>query len=77
MRLKSGMNLYHHLNSRVTYSPHFTPFSKGLLNMIYFGLSSTSNLPNTISIVEVPYSPFSCISILKDNTRDEKAYEIF
>ena len=46
--------------------------------MIYFGLSSTSNLPNIISTVEVPDSPFSCISILKDNINgDEKAYKIF
>jgi prenylcysteine oxidase/farnesylcysteine lyase len=55
----------------------YTTFVRGLLNPVYFGLSSTSSLPDLIGTLEVPDLPFSSISILKDYSRDDKAYKIF
>lgn len=55
----------------------YTTFVRGLLNPVYFGLSSTSSPPDLIGTLEVPDLPFSSISILKDYSRDDKAYKIF
>lgn len=55
----------------------YTTFVRGLLNPVYFGLSSTSSLPDLIGTVEVPELPFSSISILKEYSKDDKAYKIF
>ena len=48
-----------------------------LLSRYTFGLSSASSLPDLIGTLEVPDLSFSSISILKDYSRDDKAYKIF
>ncbi|KAH9308434.1 hypothetical protein KI387_036345, partial [Taxus chinensis] len=55
----------------------YTTFVRGRLNPLYFGQTSSSSLPELIGTVEVPDLPFSSVSVLKDYSRDDKAYKIF
>ncbi|GLJ44512.1 hypothetical protein SUGI_0934390 [Cryptomeria japonica] len=55
----------------------YTTFVRGQLNPVYFGQPSSFILPKLIGTLEVPSLPFSSISVLKDYSRDDKAYKIF
>ncbi|CAN6250803.1 unnamed protein product, partial [Urochloa humidicola] len=54
-----------------------TTFVRGLLNPGYFGLNSTSSIPELIGTLELPNIPFSCISVLKRYSEDDVTYKVF
>ncbi|KAH7685318.1 prenylcysteine oxidase / farnesylcysteine lyase protein [Dioscorea alata] len=55
----------------------FTTFVRGLINPKFFGLKSASEVPDLVGTIERPDIPFSCISVLKKYTNEEKTYKMF
>jgi len=43
----------------------------------YFGVNSTSDVPELIGTLELSNIPFSCISVLKRYNEDDMAYKMF
>ncbi|KAJ8618791.1 hypothetical protein MRB53_014977 [Persea americana] len=52
-------------------------FVRGLLNPAYFGLSSTSEIPELVGTIEAPDLSFSSISILKKYSEEDMTYKVF
>lgn len=55
----------------------FTTFVRGLLNPKYFGLKSSSEIPDLIGTIEDPDIPFSSISVLKRYSEKDMTHKIF
>ncbi|CAN0897356.1 Farnesylcysteine lyase [Linum grandiflorum] len=55
----------------------YTTFVRGLLNPVYFGLKSVSDLPELVGTIEDPKIPFSSISVLKQHNETDATYKIF
>ncbi|CAN1145253.1 Farnesylcysteine lyase [Linum perenne] len=55
----------------------YTTFVRGLLNPVYFGLKSVSDLPELLGTIEDPKIPFSSISVLKQHNETDVTYKVF
>ncbi|KAM5577854.1 farnesylcysteine lyase [Rosa sericea] len=50
---------------------------RGLLNPVYFGVNSVSELPALVATLEDPDLPFTSISVLKQHAGNDITYKIF
>ncbi|XP_072998451.1 farnesylcysteine lyase [Typha latifolia] len=55
----------------------YTTFIRGILDPMYFGLKSASEIPDLVGTLELSDIPFSSISVLKRYSESDATYKVF